>query len=297
MRKRRLKVRKARRKYNYFIIILFIIIPLIAVFIGSRITESIMIPVLYPSISGDEKLLDIINEDFDVEKTNEPHKTEDEFQDKDISQREEIVNSNFSPLSIYLLQVASVSSTDSAEEFAKELNERKLPHLIYNMDNTYKVYTLGATDRDSIEEELTNIRVYYPDAYINEIHLPPKKLAYPKSQEKVYQNIIKDINALIKIMDKNSKEWYNFVKKEGKIDTYVELLVEEKEIVKKISNDIKDNDLLEDSLNTELLTKALLHQEKNIETSLELIEDIENLHKVHSLFLDGLFRMLEIIKE
>lgn len=297
MRRRRLKAGKIRKRYNYFLIILFvIIIPLSAILIGSRITERIMMPVLYSGVLDEEELSDITNEDFHITEINELSNKDNESYSDDISATGEMLNESLSPLSAYVIQIASVSDAENAETFIEELNARKLPHIIYKMGNAYKVYTLGSTNRSLIEEELLDIREFYPDAYISEVHLLSKELSYPKSKEKVCGEIINGINSLIKIMDKQSKEWYNFVKKEGKLDDYVEVLIEEKELVKKLSMCIKNNDLPDNFLEKETIEKMLVHKENNIKLSLELLEDKENLHKVHSLFLDGLFRTLEIIK-
>ncbi|AKL95075.1 hypothetical protein CACET_c16260 [Clostridium aceticum] len=302
MRKRRLQVRRNRRNHNYLWMLTFlIIIPVIAVLIGSRITERIMIPVLYSdNILEEEVLSDIINNNDETEVDEVDGKEDDTTETiektENIMQLEGLEDTEILPLSIYMIQVASVSSTSNIEGLVEELNEKKLSHLIYRMENSYKIYTLGLTNREYIEEQLPAIREFYPDAYISEIHLPAKNINYSETDENIGENIIKDLNSLIVIIDKQAKEWYNFIKGEGKLSQYRDLLEEQQELMTQLSEKLDTDDWPEGLPEKQAIEKMVLHQEGNIKKSTELLEDQENAYRIHSLFLDSLFRTLETIK-
>ncbi|AOY76837.1 SPOR domain-containing protein [Clostridium formicaceticum] len=296
MRKRRLKIRRNKRSFNYFWVITFlIIIPVTAVLIGSRITERIVVPVLYSDSPLEEGILsDIINNSDDNDETEVVDEVETNAET--ITPLEEVEDTELLPLSIYMIQIASVSDTSNIEELVEELNEKKLSHIVYKIDNAYKVYTLGLTDRGYVEEQLPSIRAFYPDAYISELHLPAKKITYSKDEEETGKNIVKDLNSLIVIIDKQAKEWYNFIKGEGELNQYSKLLTEHQVLMTQLSERL-DTDVWPEGLpEKKAIEKMVLHQEGNIKKTTELLEDKENLYRVHSLFLDSLFRTLETIK-
>lgn len=298
MRRKRFRAMKIRKNYNYTLIILFlIVIPLVAIFLGSRITERIVMPVLYSDLPLEEDVLEeIINSDNlnDESSDNEEILNQESEVNNDVL--EEQATSDLLPLSVFMIQIASVSDTANIESFVEELNEKKLPHLIYKIDNAYKVYILGLTNRMFVETQLPYAREYYPDAYISEIHLPAKKISYDKSKEETSEGIIKDLNSLIEIMDKQAKEWYNFINKQSELDTYKELLIQQQTLAGQLLEKVKDENIPEGLPKSENIEKMIHHQESNIKHSLELLEDEENIYRLHSLFLDNLFRMLETIK-
>ncbi|SDK59014.1 hypothetical protein [Natronincola ferrireducens] len=298
MRGKRFAVRRTKRNYNYGLIILFlVIIPLSAIFIGSRITERLVMPVLYSDMTlEEEELQGIINDEEEVIFIEEDEEIEESGNQVKNNGEEDMIYKDLSPLSIYMIQVASVSDTSNIEDFIAELNENKLSHLIYKMDNVYKVYTLGLTEREFVEGQLPKVKEFYPDAYISEVHSASKKLTYPKTQQQLGDGIVKELNSLIEIMDKQSKEWYNFIEKEGELRSYKELLLEQEKIVKRLAESIQDKELPEGIPEKKVIDKMLYHQESNIKRSQELLEDEENLYRVHSLFLDSIFRILETIK-
>lgn len=300
MRRSRFNTMRSRRNYNYILIILFlIIIPLVAIFLGSRITERIVMPVLYSDLPLEEDVLKEMIDPEDLKTNNETVNT-----DEAINKENEGTNlesgeqstSNILPLSVYMIQIASVSDTTNMEKFVEELNEKELSHLIYKIDNSYKVYTLGFTNRQFVETQLPYVREYYPDAYISEIHLPAKKISYDKSKERLSEGIIKDINSLIEIMDKQAKEWYNFINDENELSAYQELLKQQEVLVVQLLEKIKDENIPDGLPKSEILEKMIHHQESNIKRSLEVLKEEENIYRLHSLFLDSLFRTLETIK-
>ncbi|MCC5911605.1 MAG: hypothetical protein JJT76_14315 [Clostridiaceae bacterium] len=303
MRKSRFKVRRQRKNHNYFFVLLFIIIiPLAAIFIGSKITQSVILPVLYSDVTlEDEDLDEILNSTIFTENEQQQEKTTD-MQEENVEENKTLVEKEESghiktlPLSVYLIQIASVSDTTNIESLVAELNDNKLSNLIYKMDNSYKVYTLGLTERVLVESRLENVREFYPDAYISEIHLPSKRVGYSQDEEELAEDIVKDFNSLIEIMDKQSREWYNFIEKEGNLSAYKELLEEQKQIIASLTQTITDKNLPKGLPEKKIIEKMTYHQESNIKHSIEFMEDSDNNYRIHSLFLDSLFRMLEVIK-
>ncbi|SES75486.1 hypothetical protein SAMN05660297_00512 [Natronincola peptidivorans] len=299
MRKRRFKTKQTKRKNNYYLILLFIIIiPITAVFIGSRITERVVIPVLHSNPTLEEGELNAIinvNEEEDLSQENTENHQEDESKIS-TTQETELITNKLHPLSMYMIQVASVSDTSNIEAFVEELNEKNLPHLIYKLDNAYKIYTLGLTRRSLVESQLQKIREYYPDAYISEIHLPSKEVSYTKDMEAESKIIIKEINSLIEIMDKQAEEWYNFIEKESELNQYKELLIEQQEIIEQLAENLKEDLVIEGISEKKEIEKMIYHQESNTKRALELLENEDNIYRIHSLYLDSIFRTLETIK-
>lgn len=302
MRRTRIRSKKNKRNNSLALAIFFlIVIPIVAVFIGSRITERIVIPVLRPdSVRQDEDLTKMINsddfDDIDPEFTTEENSKNEYEKELSKNEFEEDVYINILPLSVYMIQVASVSDTTNIEKFVEELNEKELSHLIYKLDNAYKVYTLGSTDRKFVENQLPMIRQYYPDAYISEIHLPSKKISYSKTDNNASKNIVNDLNSLIEIIDKQAEEWYNFINKEKQLDQYKQLLVEQQSILEELLTKVNNNDIPSELPNSDAIEKMIFHQENNIKSSLEILKENEKIYRVHSLFLDSLFRIVETIK-
>ncbi|NLM03507.1 MAG: SPOR domain-containing protein [Clostridiales bacterium] len=303
MRKRRIKRNRKMRRYQYSIIILFfVIIPLMAVFIGSEITEKIMVPVFYSDTMDEDELRNIINKNIDNDEVDKESGEDEELSykieldGKEISENDDMIEEDLNSFSMYLIQVASVSSIENAEDFAKKLSERELSHLISKIDNSYKVYACGSNNRELIESELDNIRDIYPDAYIKEVNVKFKKFKYPKSQEKISGKIIDSINDLLILNKKQSETWYTFVKKEGKMDLYVELLLEEMEIVKKLSNLINENHIAPDFISKKDMQIILDERKENNEIAMELLKEKKDLYKVHNLYLENTFKLIEILK-
>lgn len=297
MKRTGIRMKRNRRKFNFVIIIVFyVVLPVMAIYIGLHITQSLVEPALNQE--------DVINEILQpVDEEGEVSLGDDEDQNipttkENTGKGQQYITLQIRPLSIYAVQIASTSTTENMEDFISKLNLQKLSHLIYRMDNSYKVYTLGATKRDFVEQYLENIRELYPDAYISEIHLPIKKLSVAEEDQEVVEAIVNNFNNLIDVLDKLSNEWYNFLREKGDLTTYKELLLEQQQLLEELSNEIKAQDVqLPETLpRVENIEKMIHYQQSNINQTLEILGNNEEAHKVHSLFLDSLFRVVEVIK-
>ncbi len=302
MRRIGFKRKKGRIDYKLMLIIFSLIfIPIASIIIGSKITEKMVIPVLYPDFELEENiiddLLDLEEETLaDDEKGDEKENMDTQNNIMEPNYSKETVQDSIQPVSIYMIQIASLSDIGNIENLVEELNGKGLSHLIYKMDKSYKVYVLAFTNKNFLEDQLSNIKIHYPDAYISEINLPKRIINYSQENAQETAKVIKDLNSLIEIMDKQSKEWYNFIEKEGELTPYKELLIEQQAIITQLLEKHNYHDLPEKMPKWEAIEKMILHHEKNIKSSIEIIEGGEGFHKIHSLYLDNLFRTLETIK-
>lgn len=82
------------------------------------------------------------------------------------------------------------------------------------------------------------------------------------------------------------------------MNQYSELLKKQHEILAEITDILNSGSLPASFAKGDALEKMVHYQESNINRSLELIDEnnSENLHKLHSLYLDSLFRIVEVIK-
>lgn len=264
-----------------FGIIFAILLPIGAIYIGLKITENWIVPVFDSKEILGENDAEI---DFTVGETENSENTHD-----DSSELTEVGDIN--PVAIYAIQVASVTDKSNIENLIGELNDRELSHLIYNVDNKFKVFTYGSTKRSFVESKIEDIRAHYPDAFITEMYLPKKTIKYHEN-ESLITEIIEDINHIIEVIDKQSEEWYNY----GGTITYKELLNKHDELLNKLNEKINDEKFSEAYFSKNVIEKSVMYQQSNINTSLEILESKEKEYRIHSLFLDSLFRVVELIK-
>lgn len=195
------------------------------------------------------------------------------------------------PISIYTIQIASITDRSNIDNLIGELNDKELPHLIYSVDNKFKIFTYGSTRRSFIETKLEKVREHYPDAFISEMYLPKKTVRY-NEDDKGVEEIIEAINNIIELIDKQSEEWYNY----GGTSAYTDLLNKHEELIENLSGKIAEKNFSKEYFNKNAMEKALIYQLNNINTSLELIESSKEEHRIHSLYLDSLFRVVELTK-
>ncbi|SCY16549.1 hypothetical protein [Alkaliphilus peptidifermentans] len=295
MKKSRLKMNRRRRKSNIVLVFIFcIILPIMAIYIGLRVTEKWVSPALNMEFEDDDYSIDL--EDILVDDNDE-----DEVKnvDNDDVEDVEMLVGEINSMSIFTIQVASLSDKDNIENLINNLNQQRLSYLVYQIEDSFKVYTHGFTRRPYVEEKLSEVREVFEDAYINEIHFPIKEIKFEKNNyEKLYKGTIENLNDLIDIMEKQSEAWYNNYEKEGDMDIYVELLKKQQSTLDNLSTDINENLLPQSFPSKNNVEKMIHYQRSNINRSLEIIEedDQENLYRLHSLYLDSLFRIVEVIK-
>ena len=287
MKRSRMGIKRNRRKGTLIFVIIFcIVLPATAIYLGLKFTEKVMLPVLNGDVVIPDGIeLDDNNIDQEVDNTS--------------NQTKSIETVEIKPLNIYTIQVASLNDTQNADKFINSLTSEKLANLVYKIDNSYKVYTMGATKRSIIEENIGHIKEYYPDAYISEIYVPAKKIEYDaNSSEVTMKDMSQKINNLIDNMDLLSDEWNNLIQKRGEKGKYVELLKKQQSLLQELSDSSSNATYPSSFQRKSSIEKLLEFQAGNITKAIELLEASgeEVDFRIHSLYLDSLFRIVEVIK-
>ncbi len=296
MKKNRMMLKRNKRRGNILLVLIFgMILPVMAIYIGLHITKMWVSPVL----NSEEGNSIIALENNEVKDNGEDNNKSETTEENKNNNKINYIKAEIEPFSVYTIQIASLADNKNVDDFIGALNDQKLAHLIYKTDNSYKVYVSGGTKRTHVETELVKVKTLYPDAYISEVHPLVKNVEYPQDEraEKL-ETIITDLNEVIKTMDKQGEAWYNYFVSEGSLDNYVELLKIQQNLLVKLSEKISGVELPEGFFKKGIVEKMIAYQEGNIKRSLELYEEneVDNAHRLHSLFLDNLFRIVEIIK-
>ncbi|MDR5657871.1 hypothetical protein RH915_00050 [Serpentinicella sp. ANB-PHB4] len=301
---RRRKGFKSRRKkvqFNQGIIIgiiFCIALPFSAIYLGLKITENFIVPVFNTSLvfeeegsqkeeSSEESM--IFNED---EENQEGIKEENQEEIEEIKEAYE-ASDNISNLTVYLIQIASVTDASNINTLIEALNENDLPHAIYEENDQSKVYTFGSTKRVHVEEKIEMVREFYPEAFISEFNLPQQEVGFNSSEEEYVVKLINDINNIVELIDKQSQAWYNNPINEEK-ELHINLLKEHKNLVENLEEKLGEKKLSDTTLSKEHIEKFVLYQQNNINTSLELIDDEKEQYRLHGLLLDSLFKVAEL---
>ncbi|ABW19316.1 hypothetical protein [Alkaliphilus oremlandii] len=296
MRRTRFGIRKKRRNMNVGIALFFLVIlPLLSIMIGSRITEWVVIPTI-----NTESMLQSPG-DITLENIKELGSKKEQDDTEEVEPKSEKENNQFTnkvdlkPLSFYMIQIASLADNKNIEGLIGELQSHALPHIIYRADNMYKIYSYGATDRKHIEEKLNAVREVYPDAYISHVNIGQRQIQF-SDENKGTENVIQNLNTLVDSLYESSDALYNLSTGGITLEEYDKVLNQHENILTTISSNLESAELPENSFAADELKKMLDHQEKNIKASLEMTTTDLDLYKLHNNFLDTIFRTIEIFK-
>lgn len=296
LRRTRFGIRKKRRNMNVGIALFFLVIlPLLSIMIGSRITEWVVIPTI-----NTESMLQSPG-DITLENIKELGSKKEQDDTEEVEPKSEKENNQFTnkvdlkPLSFYMIQIASLADNKNIEGLIGELQSHALPHIIYRADNMYKIYSYGATDRKHIEEKLNAVREVYPDAYISHVNIGQRQIQF-SDENKGTENVIQNLNTLVDSLYESSDALYNLSTGGITLEEYDKVLNQHENILTTISSNLESAELPENSFAADELKKMLDHQEKNIKASLEMTTTDLDLYKLHNNFLDTIFRTIEIFK-
>ena len=296
LKRSRIGIRGRQKRTNIIIALLFLfILPVMAVIIGSKITEWWVIP----TINTDDILKspeETVSEEED--KAEGGVQEETNGTDNGISEEEsgkEAVNLN--PISVYMIQVASISDNKNIETLVEELDNYNLPHITYKSDGTYKIYTFASTEREYMEDKIDRVRETYEDAYIAHMHTAQKEIQYLSKENKGTKEVIEDMNLLLELLEQSSDSLYKPDNGEIKLNEYKEVLERHQKLLNQMLGKVKDTDLPKNFANTDDIKKMIEHQEKNIMESLKIIEKGQGSYKLQNYFLDNLFRTLDVIRK
>lgn len=305
MRRRSVRsFRRRGRRVNYLtIMLLCVVLPVAAIYFGLKITEKWVSPVLNPGegdfdfvfdpggTEGKEKeQLDPQGED-----TDQPEEKQEETE-QTIQPQEEGEALQVMGLSIYTIQIASLGDVSSVDSLLETLETQSLSNLVYRTENGYKVFVRGATNRAALEGELEAIRALYPDAYIHTMHIPEQRVVVSETVEN--KAFVETFNELIKNLNEQGIAWDNFFEKEGDLGNYSELLKKQQEILSSLEGQLNSGKINDLFATTESFEKLITYQKKNIEGAQEILaaKEASGDHRLHSLYLDSLFRIVEVIK-
>lgn len=296
LKRSRIGIRKKRKKTNIIIVLLFLfILPVAAVIIGSKITEWWVIP----TINTDDILGlpdETVSEGGDRAAGDAPDKINGT--DHTTGKKESVGETvNLNSISIYMIQVASISDDKNTKLLIEELDNCNLPHVIYKSDNAYKVYTFVSTRKGDMEDKIDRVREIYKDAYIGQMHIPQKQIRYLGEENKGTKEFIDDMNSLLGLLKQSSDSLYSTGSEETKLNEYKEILERHQKLLGQMLDKIGKTNLPEDFANADDVKRMIEHQEGNITESLKMIEKKQELYKLQSYFSDNLFRTIEVIKE
>lgn len=298
MKRSRIGIRKRQRRIAIGMALFFLVVlPIVAVIIGHKITEWVVVP----TINTADMLKSPMDDPLETGRIEEEDKEEEggleETGEKEIEAGAKSEAVNLDPLSLYMIQIASVSEDKNIETLANELHNHRFPYIIYKMDNAFKVFTFGATERAYIEEKLEEVREIYPDAYIGQMHIPKKEVNYLSDESDVTKDLVDCMNLIIDMADQSSKIVYSSIDTEEGLNKYKEILLEHEKILGQMSEKINNGSIAEKFASKEDIKKMIDHQGKNISESLKLIEGNQDLYKVQNYFIDSLFRIMEVHKK
>lgn len=296
MKRSKIGIRRKQKKTNIIIALLFLfILPVIAITIGSKITEWWVIPTINTDdmLKSPEEIVLKENGESGGDILQEKNDTDSEFKKEELNG--EVANLN--SISIYMIQVASVSDNKNIELLTEELDNHNLPHITYKLDDTYKIYTFASTEREDMESKIEGIREIYEDAYIGQMHIPQKQIRYLDEENKGTKEFIEDMNLLLELLEQSSDSLYKSDNEESKLGKYKEILENHQKLLGRMLEAASNTELPKDFISEDDIKKMIEYQEKNIMESLKIIEDKQELHKLQNYFLDNLFRTIEIIRK
>ncbi len=193
LKRSKIGIRKKQKKANIIIAVLFLfLLPVIAITIGSKITEWWVIPTISTDdmLKSPEEIVLKENDELEDDTIQEKNDTYSEVKGEELNQK----NANLNSISIYMIQIASISDNKNIELLAEELDNHNLPHITYKLDDMYKIYTFASTRREDVESKIDEVKEIYEDAYIGQMHIPQKQIQYLDEENKGTKEFIEDMN-------------------------------------------------------------------------------------------------------
>ncbi len=296
LKRSKIGIRKKQKKTNIIIAVLFLfLLPVIAITIGSKITEWWVIPTINTDdmLKSPEEIVLKENGELEDDTIQEKNDTDSEVKGEELNQK----NANLNSISIYMIQIASISDNKNIELLAEELDNHNLPHITYKLDDMYKIYTFASTRREDVESKIDEVKEIYEDAYIGQMHIPQKQIQYLDEENKGTKEFIEDMNLLLELLEQSSDNIYKSYSEESKLSKYKEILGNHKKLLEQMLEKVNNTELPKNFVAKDDIKNMIEHQEKNITESLKIIEGKQEMYKLQNYFLDNLFKTVEIIKK
>lgn len=295
LKRSKIGIRKKQKKTNIIIAVLFLfLLPVIAITIGSKITEWWVIPTINTDdmLKSPEEIVLKENGESEDDTIQEKNDTDSEVKREELNQK----NANLNSISIYMIQIASISDNKNIELLAEELDNHNLPHITYKLDDMYKIYTFASTIREDVESKIDEVKEIYEDAYIGQMHIPQKQIQYLDEENKGTKEFIEDMNLLLELLEQSSSNIYKSYNEGSKLGKYKEILENHKKLLEQMLEKVNNTELPKNFVGKDDIKNMIEHQEKNITESLKIIEGKQEMYKLQNYFLDNLFKTVEIIK-
>ena len=233
LKRSKIGIRKKQKKTNIIIAVLFLfLLPVIAITIGSKITEWWVIPTINTDdmLKSPEEIVLKENGELEDDTIQEKNDTDSEVKGEELNQK----NANLNSISIYMIQIASISDNKNIELLAEELDNHNLPHITYKLDDMYKIYTFASTRREDVESKIDEVKEIYEDAYIGQMHIPQKQIQYLDEENKGTKEFIEDMNLLLELLEQSSDNIYKSYSEESKLSKYKEILGNHKKLLEQM---------------------------------------------------------------
>lgn len=295
VRRSRIGIRKRQQRANIVMALLFLLIlPITAVAIGSRITKWFVLPTINTKdiLEGPENIY-IDDEESEINSTAGEEANNLLDGDKKDQLNKNLINLN--PLSIYMIQVASVTDDANIHLLTDELSEHRFPYGIYKEGHMYKIYTYTSTRRENIEDKVDRVREIYSDAYIASMHIPQKQVYYLDDENKGTREIVENINLLLGLFEESLDNIYRLDKGGKELDEYKKILLKQEDILRQINISISDGSLPMEFANKDHIEKMIKSQEEYIRKSLKIIEEKTEPYDLQNYFLGSLFSIIEVL--
>jgi len=296
LKRPRIGIRKKRKKTNIIMVLLFLfILPVMALIIGSKITEWWVIP----TINTDD-ILGLRDETIFEEDGKAAGGAQEEINGAEHTtggKGTDGETANLNSISIYMIQVASVSDNKNTESLIEELSSCNLPHFVYKSGDTYKIYTFVSTNRGDIEDKIDRVREIYKDAYIGQMHIPQKQVQYLCEENKGTKEFIEDMNSLLELLKQSSDNLYSLDGEETKLNEYKGILEKHQKLLGQMLERVDRTNLPKDFTNVDDIKNMIEYQTKNITESLKIIEKKQEPYKLQGYLSDNLFSAIEVIKK
>lgn len=242
---------------------------------------------------------DVITSDDISKELGELDKESDKKEDVESSNVEEsddIKLAKTDGWNFYTIQVASVQDDKELAKIKAELNEKKIPCSIVEVDGMKKVQTYSFFEKDYTRTYLEEVKAVYPDAFLSEMKIPMLSLEYTSKYEYVGE-ISSQLNKLITNFKDESEFWKKNKENVNK-EEYNKILTSRSDIIKAIEKEVEKIDYSGMESFKESLTKYSNDVNENItQSSKAANEEQYYISKANYVScMQGYFSFINIIK-
>lgn len=241
----------------------------------------------------------VITSDDISKELGELGKESDEKEDVESSNVEEVDDIKLAKTdgwNFYTIQVASVQDDKELTKIKTELNEKKIPCSIVEVDGMKKVQTYSFFEKEDTRTYLEEVKAVYPDAFLSEMKIPMLSLEYTSKYEYVGE-ISSQLNKLITNFKDESEFWKKNKENVNK-EEYNKILTSRSDIIKVIEKEVEKIDYSGMESFKDSLSKYINDVNENItQSSKAANEEQYYISKANYVScMQGYFSFINIIK-